>query len=592
MIRVKKVFSVLLALALVFALLPAGAAYAADDEGKTSYTVSFDPGEGSGEMEDVTVEEGESFTLPENDFIAPDGMEFDTWDLGDPGDPIDISGDTTVTALWKATAPKSFTVSFDPGEGSGEMEDVTVEEGESFTLPENDFIAPDGMEFDTWDLGKPGDPIDITADTTVSAIWKATAPKSFTVSFDAGEGSGSMNSVPVNAGDKLTLPANGFKAPSGKEFDKWDLGKPGDQVDITADTTVKAIWKATAPKSFTVSFDAGEGSGSMENIVVDAGDKLSLPKNGFKAPTGKEFDKWDLGKPGDKVDISADTTVKAVWKWLSYTVTFDSDGGSAVAPQTVTIGGKAQKPADPTKKGFTFDSWQTPQGAAFDFGSPVEADITLKAKWTETTFTVSFETDGGSAVEKQTVEKGKTATNPTAPTKKGYSFAGWYSDKECKDSYDFTSPVTADLTLYAKWKEIKYTVSSGANGYYTLKSGRTVSITVKRSEADDTCLNHFSSVEIDGKTLTRDTDYTVKSGSTVVSFKSQALEKLAKGGHTVTVNFDDGKAETKLTIYAEGHSPKTGDENNLVLWGAIAAVCVLGAAGGLILLAKKKRTDK
>jgi len=323
----------------------------------------------------------------------------------------------------------------------------------------------------------------------------------------------------------------------------------------------------------------------------------SLPENGFKAPTGKVFDKWDLGKPGEQVDITADTAVKATWKWLSYTVTFDSNGGSAVAPQTVTIGGKAQKPENPTREGYTFDSWQTPQGAAFDFGSPVEADVTLKAKWTENevkpeTFTVSFETDGGSAVEKQSVEKGKTASNPNAPTKKGYSFGGWYSDKECKTAYDFTSAVTADLTLYAKWTEIKYTVSAGANGYYTLKSNKTVSITVKRSEADDTCLNHFSSVAIDGKTLTKDTDYTVKSGSTVVSFKPETLEKLAKGGHTVTVNFDDGKAETKLTIYAEGHSPKTGDENNIALWGALAAVCVLGAAGGVFLLTKKQRTDK
>ena len=333
----------------------------------------------------------------------------------------------------------------------------------------------------------------------------------------------------------------------------------------------------------------------MAEVKVEKGKKLTLPENGFTAPIAKEFDKWDLGKPGEQVDITADTTVTAIWKWQSFTVTFDSDGGSAVEAQEVIRGHQATKPADPTKEGFTFDSWQTPDGKKFDFGSPVDSDITLKAKWTEKkpdTFTVSFETNGGSAVEKQTVEKGKTAANPTAPTRKGYSFSGWYSDKDLKTAYDFTSAVTADVTLYAKWTEIKYTVSAGANGYYTLKSNKTVSITVKRSEADDTCLNHFSSVEIDGKTLTKDTDYTVKSGSTVVSFKPETLEKLAKGGHTVTVNFDDGKAETKLTIYAEGHSPKTGDENNLALWGALAAVCVLGAAGGLILLTKKKRTDK
>lgn len=353
----------------------------------------------------------------------------------------------------------------------------------------------------------------------------------------------------------------------------------------------------TTPTTYTVSFDSDGGS-AVEEQKVAAGEKATEPED----PTKEDytFDYWQT-EEGTEFDfnsaINDDITLKAIWKaqTVTYTVTFDSDGGSAIEAQKVIRGHQATKPADPTKEGFTFDSWQTTDGKKFDFGSPVDSDIKLKAKWTEKkpdTFTVSFETNGGSAVEKQTVEKGKTAANPTAPTRKGYSFSGWYSDKDLKTAYDFTSAVTADVTLYAKWTEIKYTVSAGANGYYTLKSNKTVSITVKRSEADDTCLNHFSSVEIDGKTLTKDTDYTVKSGSTVVSFKPETLEKLAKGGHTVTVNFDDGKAETKLTIYAEGHSPKTGDENNLALWGALAAVCVLGAAGGLILLTKKKRTDK
>ena len=537
MIRTKKFFSVLLALVMVLALLPVGAAHATDDTTPTTCTVSFDSDGGSGSMDPVTVTAGTKYTLPENGFTAPEGKEFDKWDLGDPGDQVDIIADTTVTATWKDAA--------------------------------------------------------------------VTNTETYTVTFNSNGGS-AVNAQIVSADGKVTKPADPTR--EGYSFSGWysdtDLKTAYDfSSAVSADLTLYAKWTAQeAPAeedSFTVTFAAGEGTGSMADVKVKKGEKLKLPENGFKAPTGKEFDSWDLlgkpAKPGDEVDITANTTVTASWKWQSYTVTFDSDGGSSVAPQTVTIGGKATKPTDPTKEGYTFDSWQTPQGAAFDFGSPVEADITLKAKWTEKkpdTFTVSFETNGGSAVEKQTVEKGKTAANPTAPTKKGYSFSGWYSDKDLKTAYDFTSAVTADVTLYAKWTEIKYTVSAGANGYYTLKSNKTVSITVKRSEADDTCLNHFSSVEIDGKTLTKDTDYTVKSGSTVVSFKPETLEKLAKGGHTVTVNFDDGKAETKLTIYAEGHSPKTGDENNIALWGAIAAVCVLGAAGGLILLTKKKRTDK
>ena len=527
MIRTKKFFSVLLALVMVLALLPVGAAHATDDTNPTTYTVSFDSDGGSA-VEEQKVAAGEKATEPEDP--TKEGFTFDSW---------------------------------------------AKEDGTAF-------------DFDTA----------INADITLKAKWTENTPATYTVTFDS-DGGSAVEAQTVTAGGTATKPADPTK--EGFTFGGWwkddaefDFNSP-----ISSDITLTAKWTAQeAPAeadSFTVTFAAGEGTGSMAEVKVEKGKKLTLPENGFTAPIAKEFDKWDLGKPGEQVDITADTTVTAIWKWQSFTVTFDSDGGSAVEAQEVIRGHQATKPADPTKEGFTFDSWQTPDGKKFDFGSPVDSDITLKAKWTEKkpdTFTVSFETNGGSAVEKQTVEKGKTAANPTAPTRKGYSFSGWYSDKDLKTAYDFTSAVTADVTLYAKWTEIKYTVSAGANGYYTLKSNKTVSITVKRSEADDTCLNHFSSVEIDGKTLTKDTDYTVKSGSTVVSFKPETLEKLAKGGHTVTVNFDDGKAETKLTIYAEGHSPKTGDENNLALWGALAAVCVLGAAGGLILLKKKKRTDK
>gem|GEM_PF-3372033 len=528
MIRTKKFFSVLLALVMVLALLPVGAAHATDDTTPTTYTVSFDSDGGSA-VEEQKVAAGEKATEPEDP--TKEGYTFDYWQ---------------------------------------------TEEGTEF-----DFNSA------------------INADTKLKAKWTENKPATFTVTFDS-DGGSAVEAQTVTAGGTATKPADPTK--EGFTFNSW-LKEDETAFDfnsaITANIKLKAKWTAQeAPAeadSLTVTFAAGEGTGSMAEVKVENGKKLTLPENGFTAPIAKEFDKWDLGKPGEQVDITVDTTVTAIWKWQSFTVTFDSDGGSAVEAQEVIRGHQATKPADPTKEGFTFDSWQTPDGKKFDFGSPVDSDIKLKAKWTEKkpdTFTVSFETNGGSAVEKQTVEKGKTAANPTAPTRKGYSFSGWYSDKDLKTAYDFTSAVTADVTLYAKWTEIKYTVSAGANGYYTLKSNKTVSITVKRSEADDTCLNHFSSVEIDGKTLTKDTDYTVKSGSTVVSFKPETLEKLAKGGHTVTVNFDDGKAETKLTIYAEGHSPKTGDENNLALWGALAAVCVLGAAGGLILLTKKKRTDK
>ena len=139
-----------------------------------------------------------------------------------------------------------------------------------------------------------------------------------------------------------------------------------------------------------------------------------------------------------------------------FKVTFDSEGGSAVAEQSVKEGEMATEPTAPTKDGFDFVEWQK-DGVKFEFTTPITAEITLKAVWKSKTptpatekFTVKFNSDGGSLVAEQTIEKGKMATEPTAPTKDGYNFLGWYDGS---DKFDFkTTPIIADKNLIAKWE--------------------------------------------------------------------------------------------------------------------------------------------
>jgi len=147
-------------------------------------------------------------------------------------------------------------------------------------------------------------------------------------------------------------------------------------------------------------------------------------------------------------------------------VTFDADGGAPVPEaQKVEEGQKATKPADPTKEGFTFEGWYNGE-TEYDFNTPVTGKLELKAKWTETEtpvteYDVTFDADGGAPVpEAQKVEAGKTATEPTAPTKDGYKFDGWYNGET---KYDFTAPVTGKLELKAKWTE----TTTPAEGEYT-----------------------------------------------------------------------------------------------------------------------------
>jgi uncharacterized repeat protein (TIGR02543 family) len=111
----------------------------------------------------------------------------------------------------------------------------------------------------------------------------------------------------------------------------------------------------------------------------------------------------------------------------------------------------------PARAGFVFDDWYTDDetfATHYVFSSsPITEDITLYANWEPVpAFTVNFEINGGSAVSGQSIESGSTATQPVNPTRGGYIFCGWYTDnKTFSTSYDFSAPVTTDITLYAKW---------------------------------------------------------------------------------------------------------------------------------------------
>ena len=161
--------------------------------------------------------------------------------------------------------------------------------------------------------------------------------------------------------------------------------------------------------------------------------------------------------------------LQEVW----YTVTFESNGGTPVVSQTVAENQVAVKPADPTRSGYIFGGWYQDSACtiAYDFATPVTGNLTLYAKWTEETvvvYTVTFESNGGTAVTSQTVAGNQVAVKPADPTRSGYTFGGWYQDSACTIAYDFATPVTGNLTLYAKWTSQGGSPGgSGGGGNYT-----------------------------------------------------------------------------------------------------------------------------
>ena len=184
---------------------------------------------------------------------------------------------------------------------------------------------------------------------------------------------------------------------------------------------------------------------------------------------------------------------------LKFIVTFDNEGTRTTA--IIDNGVKLTAPAAPTKEGYRFSGWYYDNSGSkakwnFDTDTVTRA-MTLTAKWVRT-YTVTFETSGGSAVAPVTVDTGSTVTKPADPTKSGYTFGGWYKDSTLQTPWDFANgTVTADTTLYAKWtanppapsyddSDPTYAVSTPAaeNGSVTVSpknasAGSTVTITVK-----------------------------------------------------------------------------------------------------------------
>ena len=246
--------------------------------------------------------------------------------------------------------------------------------------------------------------------------------------------------------------------------------------------------------SITVTAVTEPGNGQTVEYAINT--TTTAPSSGWKDTTtftdlsanityyifarSKANDNYDSGT----ASVSAATII-------FYTVTFNSNGGSAVTAQNVLTGGKAAAPTNPTRSGHTFDGWY--KEAAFDTkwdfnANTVTTNITLYAKWIPL-YTVSFNANGGNPPASQIVEAGGKAARPADPVRQGYDFVDWYSNSGLTTLYNFNAPVTGNITLHAKWVELisaiaievtgpgkgetpntTATVSASADGSYTAGS--------------------------------------------------------------------------------------------------------------------------
>lgn len=177
----------------------------------------------------------------------------------------------------------------------------------------------------------------------------------------------------------------------------------------------------------------------------------------------------------------------------TFTVTFDSQGGSSVSAQTVAEGEKATQPTAPTKEGVVFGGWysETDYTHAWDFEkNVVTTDITLYARWASKTFTVKFDTDGGNSIEDMKVADGGLIASLPIPTKADRAFDGWYTDKTYNTKFTITTPITDNITLYAKWVSVsKDALQKLVEESYNLKSSNYTEASYKKMEDMRTAAN-------------------------------------------------------------------------------------------------------
>lgn len=295
-----------------------------------SHTMSFVGGSGyvSGEMADQIAREGENYTLPTPTFTHGEHMEFDYWEVDDVhydiGDTIECTKDVIAYAVYKMLPQKQMV--FSAGEGTGSMAAQVKYTDENFVLPACSFEAPENFVFSHWlvngETKLPGEEISATQNYDTVAIYTRIQ---VTISFSAGDGSGSMDPINYGQGLSYTLPTCTFVAPEGYRFANWQINgdsyNPGDNYAVTGDTVVTAVYEIIP--SHTITFVAGEGSGTMSPVNALEGSTYTLPACTFTAPEGKEFDGWMINEvkynAGAEITITGDVTVTAVWKDIPVT---------------------------------------------------------------------------------------------------------------------------------------------------------------------------------------------------------------------------------------------------------------------------------
>ena len=391
---------------------------------------------GSSEDIQIIVKSSESFAAPASDGMTrPDGDtdNYFMWLDGngnsyEPGGsvPSDV---TELTVQW--TAP-TYAVTLNTNGGTINNGNVTgYTYGVGATLPAADDMTYTGHTFKGWydNENLTGSPVTAIggAETGNKEYWAKWEINQYTVTVKPENGKADII-ITQDYGTPITAPT---LTREGYTFKGWDKEIP--ETMPAENITVKAQWEIN---QYTIAFDTNGGS-EITPITQDYGTEITAPDKPTRK--GYTFKGWDKEIP--ETMPAENITVKAQWKINQYTITFDTNGGSEIAPITQDYGTEITAPDKPTRKGYTFKGWNKEIPETM----PAE-NITVKAQWEINQYTITFDTNGGSKIAPITQDYGTEITAPDNPTRKGYTFKGW--DKEIPE----TMPAE-NITITARWKD-------------------------------------------------------------------------------------------------------------------------------------------
>ena len=366
---------------------------------------------------------GVGATLPAADDMTYTGHTFKGWYDNEnlTGSPVTAIGGTEMgnKEYWAKWEINQYTITVKPENGKADIT-ITQDYGTPITAPT---LTREGYTFKGWDKEIPET---MPADNiTVKAQWEI---NQYTITFDTNGGS-EIAPITQDYGTEITAPDNPTR--KGYTFKGWDREIP--KTMPAENMTVKAQWEIN---QYTIAFDTNGGS-EIAPITQDYGTAITAPADPTRK--GYTFKGWDKEIPET---MPADNiTVKAQWEINQYTITFDTNGGSEIAPITQDYGTEITAPDNPTRKGYTFKGWDK------EIPETMPADnITVKAQWEINQYTITFDTNGGSEIAPITQDYGTEITAPDNPTRKGYTFKGW--DKEIPE----TMPAE-NITITARWKD-------------------------------------------------------------------------------------------------------------------------------------------